>query len=93
MVTIFKYPIPVEDRPLVRMPRGAQILALQIQHGIPCLWALVPNADAPMVERRFRLFGTGHDMGDTIGLAYVGTYQMSGGALVFHLFEQGGAAR
>ncbi len=93
MVTIFKYPIPVEDRPLVRMPRGAQILTLQIQHGIPCLWTLVPDVDAPMVEPRFRLFGTGHDMDDTIGLTYVGTYQMSGGALVFHLFEQGGAAR
>ena len=91
MATIFKYPVPVEDAPRVRMPRGAQILTLQIQHGIPCLWALVPNVDAPMVERRFRLHGTGHTVDDASALAYVGTYQIHGGAMVFHLFEEPGA--
>jgi hypothetical protein len=91
MATIYKYPVPVEDAPVIRMPRDARILTLQVQHGIPCLWALIPNLDAPTVERRFRLFGTGHEWrGDGSGLVYVGTYQMHGGALVFHLFEEAG---
>jgi hypothetical protein len=32
------------------------------------------------------MYGTGHDMPDDPG-QYVGTFQMHGGALVFHLFE------
>lgn len=66
----------------VEMPKGAEILTLQVQHGIPCLWArLCPAREK--VKRRFSVIGTGWDF-DGAG-AYVGTYQQDG--FVWHVFE------
>lgn len=49
------------------------------------LWALVdPQADTTV--RRFAVHGTGHPGVDATG-TYVGTYQLAGGQLVFHVFE------
>lgn len=74
----------------LRMPRGAEILTVQVQHGKPQIWAKV-DPTAPVESRRFALFGTGHRIPDEResehALRYVGTFQVDGGALVFHLFE------
>lgn len=90
---IFKYPIdPVlGDLLTVRMPRGAQVLTVQVQYGTPCLWALV-DPEAPHEIRTFATYGTGRPMqvpGNHNGAKYIGTYQVEGGALVFHVFELG----
>lgn len=87
MKTIWKYPLTVVDEVEVEMPMSAEILALQMQHGVPCLWALVAQNNPP-VKRRFKLYGTGHDVDSRFTKEHhVGTYQMHNGALVFHLFE------
>ena len=44
----------------------------------------------------FRVAGTGHDLGSNVG-RHIGSFQMHGGALVFHVFadgveQKGGAA-
>jgi hypothetical protein len=83
--TIFKYPLTT-DAPFVVTPVGAQILCVQVQRGTPCLWALVER-DAPLERRHFMIYGTGHPHDG--GGVYVGTYQLEGGALVFHVFERG----
>lgn len=70
----------------IEMPRGAQILCVQAQRDSPQLWALV-DPNAPKVTRVFRTYGTGWDF-DATGLSYVGTFQLGGGSLVFHVFEQ-----
>lgn len=81
---IFKYPAPLSDSLLVEMPRRAQVLTVQVQHGQPQIWALVED-DGSAVARTFRWVGTGHTL-ERDG-NYVGTVQLEGGALVFHLFE------
>ncbi len=87
MATIWKFPLLLGRR-VIEMPRHARVLTVQVQHGTPYLWVLV-NPDAATAPRIFRVFGTGHpvefpeDDGD-----YVGTFQLQGGALVFHVFEQ-----
>ena len=83
--TIYKYPITVGGSS-ISMPGGAEILSVQIQGAAPQLWALVRPGE-PEEVRRFRVYGTGHDIpvGD---VKYIGTFQMKGGALVFHLFEE-----
>jgi hypothetical protein len=88
---IWKYPLNLTDRIMLQMPEGAEVLAVQTQHGELCLWALV-KPDAPKVDRYFRLFGTGHEMPVDMGVDwtkedYRGTFQALGGDLVFHLFE------
>ena len=85
MKTIFKYPLEVTDEQTLEMPSGARILTVQTQHNVPCLWALVPIA-APMMQRRIITHGTEHPVPPTTG-EYIGTYQLDGGSLIFHVFE------
>jgi hypothetical protein len=90
MRTIFKYPLPVADEIAVTMPKGAQLLSVQTQHGVPCLWALV-DTNAPMRERALAVRGTGHTCGSIPASAFVGTFQLEGGSFVGHLFDLGEA--
>lgn len=92
MKVVWKYPIEIEDAFTVELPAGAKILTAQTQGTVPTFWALV-NPDAPKVERAFRFFGTGHQHPDERFGCYVGTCQIFGGSLVFHLFDMGEVIR
>ena len=85
---VFKYSCDLDDKFTLSLPVGAEILTVQAQHGMPILWALV-DPKQPLEERYFRLAGTGHpimyDMGSEYN--YIGTFQLHGGSLIFHLFE------
>lgn len=82
---VWKYPLAVEEVQQLDMPRGARALAVQIQGGEPCLWALVYPA-APTETRTVRVTGTGHTNIGIFADDYVGTFQLLGGGLVFHVF-------
>ncbi len=83
-MVIWKYPFEVTNSFLVEMPTGARILSVQVQGGQPCMWALVAPG-FPSEGRRFNVYGTGHPIRKDPG-EFVGTFQLSDGALVFHLF-------
>lgn len=68
------------------MPAGAQILSVQAQRGLPKLWALVDEQAEEKVPRDILTVGTGHPILELLG-PFIGTYQMEGGALVWHVFE------
>lgn len=85
MKTIWKFPLEVVDEQLVDMPEGSEILAVQVQLGVPCLWAAV-TPDAAKVKRCIATYGTGHPMKSRAADQYVGSYQLQGGALVFHVY-------
>ena len=82
MRTVWKFNIPVEGS--IAMPKGAQPLAVQIQDGAPCLWTMV-DLTQPSALYPIHVIGTGHPIPDAVG-RYVGTFQLAGGSLVFHLF-------
>lgn len=82
---IWKWLIYATDRQTLMMPKGAKLLDAQMQGGQLCLWALC-NQDAPTEPRYLAVYGTGNPMPDDPG-EYLATFQMSGGALVFHVFE------
>jgi hypothetical protein len=86
-VRIWKWTLSITDLQSIAMPEGAQLLAVQTQHGAPQLWALVDER-APQVHRNFATYGTGNPMPDGDPGKYVGTYQVAGGKLVFHVFER-----
>ena len=87
MLTIWKYPVLINEHIQLKMPSGARILDVQCQKGHPQLWALV-NPDLPKENRNFRLSGTGHPIGECAKtLSHMGTFQFGNGSLVFHLFE------
>lgn len=84
MSKIFKYPLQVTDQQTIKMPYGAKVLCVQVQDGTPCLWALVdPTVES--VDHFVNTVGTGHPT-NQVAENYVGTYQLQGGALVFHVF-------
>ncbi len=71
------------EQNVILMPRGAEILDLQMQRGVPCLWAKVLESE-PMIERTFLTIGTGRVVPNW-GVGYIGTYQS--GEYVWHVFE------
>ena len=84
MKRIFKYEIKSHDDP-IEMPHSAVILAIQVQDGKPMIWALVDD-QAAVIERRVRVFGTGHDAEEADPEEYVGTFQLHAGSFVGHVF-------
>jgi len=88
MTTIYKYPFGIADPVHITMPQGAKVLALQLQNGVPCLWAQVVPSNTPR-DRTLRIFGTGLPIA-TDKLTYVGTFQIA--AFVWHVYisDEGG---
>lgn len=85
---IWKFPLPVADSFELTMPVGAVIIQVHEQKGEGMLWAVVDtDPEVAEVVRKFRVFGTGHDLPDLI---YIGTWQMAGGTFIWHLFEEEG---
>ena len=90
MKTIWKYPLSGSSYQSIEMPRGAKILDVQNQSGKPCIWALV-DTEQPHEIRNFLVYGTGWKIEGTPG-KFIGTFQLDGGAYVFHLFDFQGVA-
>ena len=88
VMRVFKYEIPIEDEPMVRLPVGALLLSVGNQAEKLFLWALVDPAVTATVRRYFRVAGTGHEITEANSLAFIGTVQFHGGALIFHVFER-----
>jgi len=90
MKTIWKYELKVTDEQVISVPVGAQALAVQVQGvglcGALCIWALV-DSEAELRHRTVYIHGTGHEvsLGAQSG-RHIGTVQLAGGALVFHVF-------
>lgn len=85
-MTIWKYPLIIEDEQTLQMPRGAVILSAQVQHGSLFLWAMV-DPTQPHDERDIEIIGTGMEFSEA-PRNYIGTVQMAGGNLVWHIFEK-----
>ncbi len=85
MKTIYKYSLDATGEQVIKMPKGAQVLTVQNQHGCAVLWALVEKT-AEIENRTFLVYGTGYEV--TKEGKYIGTFQLHQGSLVFHVFEE-----
>jgi DNA-directed RNA polymerase subunit RPC12/RpoP len=84
---IFKYLLrPTDDEIEIAMLEGSEILTVQIQRGIPCIWA-IGDTGALLTPRRLCIRGTGRTFKGNEG-KYIGTFQLDNGDLVFHVFEE-----
>lgn len=85
MRKVLKFPWP--DFPVVlqvNMPAESEIVAFQLQYGLPAIWAIGDPDNAFGETRTFQLVGTGHDIPEG---KYIGTVQLDEGRLVLHAFE------
>lgn len=83
--TVWKFELETTDEQVFQVPEGARFLKLDTQYGKPVFWMLV-DSDNQKTDFKVRIVGTGNParIGNTY--AYLGSYQMAGGALVFHAF-------
>jgi hypothetical protein len=85
MYQIWKYDIrPGMNE--IKMPANTKLLCIQVQNGCPRLWAQVVNAPLAVI-RKVAVRGTGFEFAD-MG-QYVGTFQVSDGMFVWHVFDLG----
>lgn len=83
-----KYQLGPQTTNHIVMPMGTKILTVQSQGDSPCLWTLV-NTDNKRETRNFRIYATGQDIDWPLEhLQYIGTFQLYGGSLVWHVFEE-----
>lgn len=88
-MTVWKYALtPLSDYVTLEMPRGAKPLYVATQFGVPCIWALV-RPEEPLVNRRFRIAGTGHPIEAHGAITHIGSVMLADCLLVFHVFDLG----
>ena len=64
MITIWKFEFPVENKIMIEIPAGANVLSVGTQSPRKiCLWAMV-KTDAPIEKRVFHIRGTGQSVDD-----------------------------
>lgn len=90
MTRILKYPLKEDPVEVIHLPRDAEILSVQYQREILCLWVMGAN---PEVESRIiEIYGTGQDTkaDKTKGgmLKYLATVQNDQQDRVWHVFER-----
>lgn len=83
MIAIYKYTFSGMSRDTLSMHSGAKILCLQMQNGVPCLWAQVDTSKY-MENRDFKWYATGEPLPENPG-EYIGTVQIQ--SFVYHLYE------
>ena len=84
--TIYKYPFQFLREFTLQMPKGAKILHVGMQHGEPCIWALVDDG-AKLEPRNFAIRGTGHLCAGLRHEDHIATLPVDNGTLIWHLFE------
>jgi hypothetical protein len=91
MSTIWRYSLRIRDAQVVDIPAGGKVLSVahrqDTDHDID-MWVLVDDGPPAAEARMFRVFGTGQPVEADSELVHLGTCQVQGGAVVFHVFEE-----
>lgn len=93
MRTIHKFPLAITDHQFIALPSQVKILCVQMQRGVPCLWALL-DPDEPSHKVTIIMRGTGHPIDDDAETGeYIGTVQqeivgLASSILVWHVFAR-----
>lgn len=83
MKTVYKYPLEVEDKQVLKLPANSKILSANFQGDDLFFWALVDKDTDETEEVTFYIHGTGHEIKE-YGFIFLGTVFKNG--LVFHVF-------
>lgn len=85
MKSIWKFALELQDRQIVNMPNGAEILTAQMQHNSMNLWAVV-DTDADKEPRTIEIHGTGNPMHADMGVERKYIASIQDGPFAWHLF-------
>jgi len=81
---VYKYPFEISSLVEVAIPKDHKILLVECQGQHPCIWAQV-NLPSPTVVKRFRIYGTGHEIDPFETISHVASFQQ--GPFVWHMYE------
>jgi hypothetical protein len=91
---VYQYPFEIVPEFKLLMLCPAEILHVEMQGKIPCMWVMVWPEGQATITRRFRIYGTGHEWTEVDNLAHRGSFQehIAGPdkvpvTMVWHLFE------
>lgn len=89
---VWKYPLTnllTTDTHIVKIQAGAELLSVQIQYGVPTLWALVDFDEPELHEYEIMMRGTGFVLPNSLDCSaqFLSTVQTLGGDHVMHFFE------
>jgi hypothetical protein len=82
--TIWKFPLKITDKQVLRIPRVHELLDVQLQDGQPMLWAMV-HPDSTVQGLAIYCYGTGNP-GPSPEEVYVATIQLYG--FVWHFYSE-----
>ena len=84
---IYKYQIPITDHIIeIELPDNSKCCDIQSQNNSIYMWCMV-DINAPLIKRRYKIFGTGHTIENVENLHFLKTVQLENIGLVFHVFE------
>ncbi len=86
MTIVWKAVLQPVDVQQISVPQGAELLCAREQHERICVWFRC-DPSAPQSSRTVAIVGTGNGAPAADG-RYLGTASLSGGALMFHVFER-----
>jgi hypothetical protein len=89
MKTVYKYVLEVVDDQTLSLPIGSQVLSVATQDDDIVLYALVDPDQPTTIRYGIRIHGTGHPISNIDGHAFLGTVNLYGGRLMFHVFWKG----
>lgn len=85
---IYKYDIWVTDNQIIQMKKNTVIRKVAYQDGQLRIWAEHDVNEYENTNRRFRIFGTGHEIRTDAGeLKFLETVFDPNGYLVWHVYE------
>jgi hypothetical protein len=87
MKTIYKYMVTFGDKTEFSAPSDFKALSLQMQNGVPCIWAIV-DTQAEMKTYTVYCLNTGETMllGMILNSQYLGTVVLPREGLVKHFY-------
>lgn len=83
MMTIFKYPLKLQNEQALELPIFCIPLSVQMQGDQLCLWCQVESEDVKEMRAVF-IYATGQPIMQKVNMQFVDTVQM--GPLVWHVF-------
>jgi hypothetical protein len=85
MKTIWKFPIPIQDKFELHLPYIHKVLLTSLQDEQPQVWIEVDTSSSKNIPFKFYVRGTGHEIEENT--YHVGSWIQS--PFVWHLYEQG----
>lgn len=83
---MYKYQFEFAKEVDIEIPDGPTMLSVQLQNGVPCMWAMVNTENKPKVYK-LACYWTGEEITNADQLRFIDTVQAADN-LVWHVFEQ-----